>query len=182
MLGTVDINQRQLARLGKKGARGSVSVQTPASGPVMARGSRELGGLTVGSTPGAINSKWGVSIVVEHRIAGRDWGIARGGPVDEVRVECVHRVWPSGAEDREQKIVSIIPAMPQINRNRDARGDLRGSRSVTRDLGVTRRREGGVRSGEDEAEGDEERHNPDAEDCSESSQLSKHRGRSFLRI
>lgn len=44
------------------------------------------------------------------------------------------------------------------------RGELRGSRPVAGDLWVTRRGEGGVRLGEDEAQDDEERHDPNAEE------------------
>lgn len=51
----------------------------------------------------------------------------------------------------EQKIVSLIPALLQMQRARGGKGDLRGSRPVAGDLGVTRRREGGVWSGKDEA-------------------------------
>ena len=51
-------------------------------------------GLTVGGTPSAEESKGCVAVVVEHGITGRDGGTARGGPIDVVRVECVHRIWP----------------------------------------------------------------------------------------
>lgn len=44
------------------------------------------------------------------------------------------------------------------------RGELRASRPVAGYLGVTRCRESGVRRREDEAEGDEERYDPDAEE------------------
>lgn len=53
---------------------------------------------------------------------------------------------------REQKIVSIV--LPLKN-TKDGKGELRGSRAVAGDLGVTRRGEGGVRLGEDEAQDDE---------------------------
>lgn len=42
--------------------------------------------------------------------------------------------------------------------------DLRGGRPVAGDLGVARRRQGRVRCGEDEAQGDEEWYDPDAEE------------------
>lgn len=51
-----------------------------------------------------------------------------------------------------------------LKRTKDGKGDLRGSRAVAGYLGVTRRREGGVRRGEDAAQGDEERYDPDAEE------------------
>lgn len=65
---------------------------------------------------------------------------------------------------REKKIVSITSALPEMKGTRGRGGDLRGSRPVAGDLGVTRRREDGVWSGEDEAQGDEERHDPNAEE------------------
>lgn len=62
---------------------------------------------------------------------------------------------------REQKIVSIVFS---LKKTKDKKGALRGSRPVAGDLGITRRREGGVWSGEDEAQDDKERHDPDAEE------------------
>lgn len=59
--------------------------------------SREHGRLTVGGTPGAVDSERNVAIVVVHGIPGRDGSIARGGPVYAVCVECVYCVWPGGS-------------------------------------------------------------------------------------
>lgn len=64
----------------------------------------------------------------------------------------------------EQNIVSTNSALPQGKKTGTGRGNLRGGGPVSRDLRVTWCREGGVRSGEDEAQGDEERHNPNAEE------------------
>lgn len=51
-----------------------------------------------------------------------------------------------------------------LKRSKGGKGALRGSRAVAGDLRVTRRGEGGVRRGEDAAQGDEERYDPDAEE------------------
>lgn len=51
-----------------------------------------------------------------------------------------------------------------LKRSKDGKRVLRSSRAVAGDLGVTRRGEGGVRRGEDAAQGEEERHDPDAEE------------------
>jgi hypothetical protein len=60
--------------------------------------------LTVGRTPRAIYAKGDVGIVVEHGVPRRDGSIARGGPIDEVRVVGVHRVWPRRAGDSEHRL------------------------------------------------------------------------------
>jgi len=60
--------------------------------------------LTVGRTPRAIYSKGDVGIVVEHGVPRRDGSIARGGPIDRVRVVGIHRVWPRRAGVSEHRL------------------------------------------------------------------------------